>query len=836
MTIPVNSRSSTGRDSPHDLHMIGNAHMDPVWVWDWREGFGEVWSTFKSALDRIAEHEDVTFTASSAAYYSWIERHDPAMFESIKAAVASGRWFFVGGMWIEPDCNIPSGESLCRQLLYGQRYFQRAFGSLATIGYNVDSFGHAAGLPGILRGAGLDAYVMMRPADHEKAMPANAFLWSDPSGCAIAAYRIPGNYETDSVDALAANVESASELSRVQGTPQMCFFGVGNHGGGPTRSMIEQIDGLRSRRREIIYSDPGRYFHQLRVLDLSLPLVEGELQHHAPGCYSVSAWVKASNRSGESALLDAETLEAVASSVVGRVANGAELSGAWEELLLCQFHDVLAGTSSDSAYRTIRSRYGYVETVADGVTTNAIYEIAHRIDTRIESIDAQERESPWTVNDRAAAPFVVYNPLAWPVRQFVAVARSGARVLDSAGTEIASQAIASGELTIYPSNMLFAVDLEPLGYEVFWLQGSRLRSPDPVAATTPEIKNDRFSVAIDGETGIITSLVDLATSTELLSAEGIRPLVLADESDTWSHGLTRFDGEPSTIHFAGWEVVEDGPLRSTLRLRFDCGESHIVEDVELIDGSPYVQIRIRAEWSTPRCVVKLALPWIVGRRANTVAGASYSFQERDANGNEEVMQGWLDYYDVDVDRGVGLTTDHLYGYDARDGVVRLTILRNPLAADHGGPWAERIGEDFSLTDSGHHDATIRIHPHVGNWQQANLPARADEHHRQPIVVAETYHGGSLPGRGSFLAVEPQSAGVIRVVKRAEGGDGAIVRLAEPVGRLTSLQLSGGVLGRAVSVDLTPFEVKTIFIPDDTEETTRTVSIVELDDHKSGIIS
>jgi alpha-mannosidase len=228
MTIPVNSRSSTGRDSPHDLHMIGNAHMDPVWVWDWREGFGEVWSTFKSALDRIAEHEDVTFTASSAAYYSWIERHDPAMFESIKAAVASGRWFFVGGMWIEPDCNIPSGESLCRQLLYGQRYFQRAFGSLATIGYNVDSFGHAAGLPGILRGAGLDAYVMMRPADHEKAMPANAFLWSDPSGCAIAAYRIPGNYETDSVDALAANVESASELSRVQGTPQMCFFGVGD--------------------------------------------------------------------------------------------------------------------------------------------------------------------------------------------------------------------------------------------------------------------------------------------------------------------------------------------------------------------------------------------------------------------------------------------------------------------------------------------------------------------------------------------------------------------------------------------------------------------------------
>jgi alpha-mannosidase len=816
--------------------MIGNAHMDPVWVWDWREGFGEVWSTFKSALDRIAEHENVTFTASSAAYYSWIERHDPAMFESIKAAVASGRWFFVGGMWIEPDCNIPSGESLCRQLLYGQRYFQRAFGSLATIGYNVDSFGHAAGLPGILRGAGLDAYVMMRPADHEKPMPANAFLWSDPSGFAIAAYRIPGNYETDSVDALAANVEIASELSKVQGTPQMCFFGVGNHGGGPTRSMIEQIDGLRSRRREIIYSDPGRYFQQLRVLDLSLPLVEGELQHHAPGCYSVSAWVKASNRSGESALLDAETLEAVASSVVGRAANGAELSGAWEELLLCQFHDVLAGTSSDSAYRTIRSRYGYVETVADGVTTNAIYEIAHRIDTRIESIDAQERESPWTVSDRAAAPFVVYNPLAWPVRQFVAVARSAARVLDSAGTEIASQAIASGELTIYPSNMLFAVELEPLGYEVFWLQGSRLRSPDPVAATTPEIKNDRFNVAIDGETGIITSLMDLATSTELLPAEGIRPLVLADESDTWSHGLTRFDGEPSTIHFAGWEVVEDGPLRSTLRLRFDCGESHIVEDVELFEGSPYVQIRIRAEWSTPRSVVKLVLPWIVGRRANTVAGASYSFQERDANGNEEVMQGWLDYYDVDVDRGVGLTTDHLYGYDARDGVVRLTILRNPLAADHGGPWAERIGEDFSLTDSGHHDATIRIHPHVGNWQKANLPARADEHHRQPIVVAETYHAGSLPGRGSFLAVEPQSAGVIRVVKRAEGGDGAIVRLAEPVGRSTSLQLSGGVLGRAVSVDLTPFEVKTIFIPDDTEGTTRTVSIVELDDHKSGTMS
>jgi alpha-mannosidase len=812
----------------HNLHMIGNAHMDPVWIWDWREGFGEVWATFRSALDRLVEGPEVTFTASSAAYYAWIEQHDPAMFVEITDAVSSGRWCVVGGMWIEPDCNIPSGESICRQLLLGQRYFQRVFGQLARVGYNIDSFGHPAGLPQLLVGAGLDAYVMMRPAVHERSLPAHAFRWADPSGSSIVTYRIPFDYGTDSTAVLVERVAEVAAIAEAEDTPQMCFFGIGNHGGGPTRTMLDAVDRLRAAEPHVLYSDPDRYFAEVAVDEPPLPLVEGELQHHAVGCYSASGWVKAANREAETALLDAETLEAVACRLANRPASSADLGRAWEQLALCQFHDVLAGTSSEAAYRTIRSRFGYVTSIADQASTNALYELAHRVDTRIDSIGAQEREGLWSLDEEGAAPFLVYNPLAWPVRQAVQAPRSAARVLDSAGNEVPTQAVSSGESTVYPSHTLFSAELEPLGYEVYWLQGGRFRLPEPATSTSPEIESDRFRVIVDGCAGAITSLFDRESSTELVGGGGVRTVVLADGSDTWSHDLSRYEGELLPLEFEGCEVVERGPLRSTLRLRFRCGESRLIEDVTLLESAPYVQLRLRADWATPHCVVKLVLPWRLGSGVVTVAGAAYTHQARVPTGEEEVLQGWLDCYDAGADRGIGLTTDHLYGYDAADGVVRLTVLRNPLAADHGAGWAVRVGEDFPLADSGRHEASIRIHPHGGDWRAVRLPARADEHHRPPLVIADTYHDGVLPGRGAFLRVDPPDLAVVRAVKRAENGEGVVLRLVEPRGEAVSFVLDGGVLGRTVTAALAPYEVKTLLVPDDASAPARVVSVAEFD--------
>ncbi len=174
--------------------MIGNAHLDAAWLWQWPEAFQAAKATFRSALDRMREYPELVFTASSAAYHEWIERSDPAMFAEIRERVREGRWQIVGGWWVEAGCNVPSGESLVRQGLVGQRWFATHLGRPATVGFNPDAFGHAASLPAILRGQGMDAYLFLRPQPHERDLPEGPFRWRSADGSEVIALRIPFEY------------------------------------------------------------------------------------------------------------------------------------------------------------------------------------------------------------------------------------------------------------------------------------------------------------------------------------------------------------------------------------------------------------------------------------------------------------------------------------------------------------------------------------------------------------------------------------------------------------------------------------------------------------------
>ena len=222
------------------LYMIGNAHLDPVWLWQWQEGYQEVKATFRSALDRMKEYDDFFFTSSSAAYYEWVEENEPAMFEEIRERVKEGRWVIVGGWWIQPDCNAPGGESYVRQGLYGQRYFQEKLGVTAQTGYNVDSFGHNGMLPQILKKSGMDNYVFMRPGRHEKGLEGETFTWTSNDGSAVTAFRIPFEYCTWPRELKEHIERCAGEIKDPRGSI-MCFYGVGNHGGGPTKQNIESL-------------------------------------------------------------------------------------------------------------------------------------------------------------------------------------------------------------------------------------------------------------------------------------------------------------------------------------------------------------------------------------------------------------------------------------------------------------------------------------------------------------------------------------------------------------------------------------------------------------------
>ena len=229
------------------IHLIGNAHLDPAWLWRWTEGFAEIKATFQSALDRLAEFPEFVFTCAAASYYQWVEENAPEMFAAIRRRVAEGRWIIAGGWWVQPDCNIPCGESFVRHGLYSQRYFREKFGVIAQVGYNVDSFGHNGMLPQILQKSGMDSYVFSRPGDDEKELPGHVFWWESPDGSRVLAFKIPFSYgqwvpweETRPGDAEARKLQETLKLAADEQIAFMNFYGVGNHGGGPTIASLKR--------------------------------------------------------------------------------------------------------------------------------------------------------------------------------------------------------------------------------------------------------------------------------------------------------------------------------------------------------------------------------------------------------------------------------------------------------------------------------------------------------------------------------------------------------------------------------------------------------------------
>ena len=222
------------------VHMIGNAHIDPVWLWPWQSGVDEALATMASACDRCDEYPEFVFTRGEAWLYQQTERVRPSLFNRIRRLVERGQWHITGGQFIQPDLNLPTEMGLKRQLIHGQRYFRDRFGVAPTTAYNVDSFGHTASLPDILTEYGYTAYVFRRPEQHQVALPANTFVWRGVKGAEVTAFRIVPGYVANFAE-LTGQVRLAIEAADPRLGHTMCFYGVGNHGGGPSKAMIEWI-------------------------------------------------------------------------------------------------------------------------------------------------------------------------------------------------------------------------------------------------------------------------------------------------------------------------------------------------------------------------------------------------------------------------------------------------------------------------------------------------------------------------------------------------------------------------------------------------------------------
>jgi len=787
------------------IHMVGNSHIDPIWLWSWQEGYRVVRSTFRNALDLMNEFNCFVFVASSAAFYEWIEACEPEMFKEIKKRVKEGRWSIVGGWIVEPDCNLPSGESFVRHALYGQRYFKKKFGIIATTGYNIDSFGHNGMLPQILIKCGLKNYVFMRPGPLEnKDIPDNAFLWEGYDGSRVFCYRIPMSYSTSGGD-ITEHIDKIVNTVKPPFTEAMCFYGRGDHGGGPTRENLLSI--LKRKERgdvEIVFSSPDKFFKAVRKTP-GLPVFRGEMQHHARGCYSVHSEVKRNNRRAEELLCTVEKLSSMAYLLLGEKYCQKEITEAWKSLLFTQFHDSLCGTSIPEAYEDVRNIHGEVFSKGGTVLNKVVQTMASKINTEGEGV-----------------PIIVFNPHSWNVVFPVEVedVNGEGSIIDEKGQAIPVQRIqSSANVGDWRQRVVFIADIPALGYRVYHNINKRSDASsfrEELSASDNFIENEWFLLEIDQSSGYIKRLYDKKNRVEVFGGDSCIPVVVEDHSDTWGHGVDEFRNDVGTFGNASVKLVEKGPVRATIRVESSYNKSFMRTYISIYRGLPYVELRFSLNWNEQHKALKLSFKVNVDQPVLT-SSIPYGWTTRPCNGEEEPMHKWVDLSGVAVSvdggtrkYGLSICNDCKYGYDAKGSEIRITVLRSPPYAHHQ-PYKLDPAQTYRYIDQGWQYFSLMLLPHAESWKAAYTVKRAEELNSKPIVFVDYPHKGTLPPSFSLIRINQDNV-IVSVLKKHEDSNDLVMRCQETNGEEVEAEINLPIVKKSFKARFKPFEIKTLLIP------------------------
>jgi alpha-mannosidase len=783
------------------FHMIGHAHIDPVWLWPWTEGVSVVHSSFRSALDRMNETDDFCFTASSAQFYEWVAENDPAMIAEIRKRVEEGRWNIVGGWWVEPDVNIPSGEALARQGLYGQLTLQRLLGHRARVATNPDSFGHTATLPQILKLQGMGNYIFMRPAPHEKSLPADLFWWEGADGTRVLTYRIQVSYNEQG--SVKNRIERILGISQDQPMKSfMAYFGAGDHGGGATKENIRSIMELRDEKNapDVFFSTTDNYFKEVRAnKDLIIPVVKDDLQHHAVGCYTAESAIKKGNRQSEAALVTAEKIAAIGSSVWGSGYPIEELTAAWKKVLFLQFHDSLAGTSLLEHSESAREGYGFALDIAHEATYMSVQKLEWQV-------PAEDPDSQY---------LLVFNPHAWEVSGNIEYdfnwrnSPGSSRVEDGQDNPLHHQWVQGSAKTGSRRRLLVNATLPPLGYHQLRLRaGEKQTVENPAKATVDKLENEYLLVNFSSNGTI--SVIERENGNSLFEGgeTGCRAVVLDDPSDTWSHNVKTYADEIGAFGNATIKVLEKGPLRATIRSVSTYEKSTLTIDWMLCAGSRNLEAKVTLDWQEKLKMLKFSFPVEVASPSATYETA-YGYIERATNGDEDPGQRWIDLSgnrDGDM-YGLTVINDAKYGYNVLDNDLRISVVRSAVFAHHI-PTVLDTTSEYLWMDQGIQTFRMLLIPHEGSWKENNIARMAEEFMAPPVSIYQGIHGGSMPKADSFLAIDSPNV-IVSAIKLAEEGEDIIIRCVETSGVQSEATLDLRFAGRKWTGRFRPFEIKSL---------------------------
>jgi alpha-mannosidase len=737
-------------DSAHQISAIGHAHIDTAWLWPLRETIRKCARTFSTALAYMEEYPAYVFGCSQPQQYAWMKAYYPTIYEGIRQAIRRGQWEPIGSMWIEPDCNIPSGESLVRQILHGKNFFLDEFGYETTQLWIPDVFGYSAALPQILRQSGIDYFVTQKISWNQlNKFPHHTFLWEGLDGTRIFSHFPPA--DTYNADLFPNHLKYAENNFREHDRANRSLFvyGWGDGGGGPTKGMLEAALRLRDFEGlpKVTQEKVSVFLAKAQEDAQDLPVWVGELylELHR-GTYTTQARTKRANRKCEQLLHGAEFFSVLAPAAgvaeihsprpiydcgrEGEHTVAAYLDRAWKLLLLNQFHDIIPGSSIDWVYEDSARDYAAIAELCGAVAEPARREIAGAIDT-----------------GAARRPIIVFNPTGFPRQEVAAL----------------------------PDGTLMWVEAPPCGYAV----NDRAAPADipPVRTSTHggKVTLDNGILRVDVDTnGQLAAIFDHRAGRQVL-APGKPGNVLQlhrdypNNWDAWDIDIFTAETCEEIRAVESLEVLEDHPLRATVRVVRRFGNSTLTQAICLSAGSPRLDFLTEVDWQESRKLLKAAFPVNV-HSMRAAYETQFGHVERPTHYNtswdlarfEVCAHRWADL--AEGDYGVALLNDCKYGYDIAGHTMRLSLLRAPGAPD---PAADR----------GRHEFTYSLLPHPGDFQAGGVVAAANALNYPLQLVEVASQSGSLPERETFFSVD-QPGVVIEAIKKAEKENAVIVRLYE----------------------------------------------------------
>jgi alpha-mannosidase len=805
------------------IHLICNAHLDPVWLWEWEEGAAEAISTFRSAAELCENNKAFVFNHNEVILYEWVKEYEPKLFERIKKLVKAGRWHIMGGWYLQPDCNMPSGESLVRQILTGRQYFKKNFGVKPTTAINFDSFGHSRGLVQILAKSGYDSYLFGRPQQPFMELKNDLFIWFGFDGSKILAKRFKGWYNTQLGNAKKQIVE---KIEQSNDDIIEILWGVGNHGGGPSRKDLADINAMIEDRKDIkiSHSRPEDYFAKIKKDGIKLGKRQDDLNPWGIGCYVSMVRVKQKHRQLENELYMVEKM--ASSTAANKLVKYPqdEIALASKDLMFGQFHDILPGSSIQLVEEAALRTMDHGLEILSVIKARCFFALA----------SGQRKAKEGQI------PILVYNPHPHKIEgvfecEFnlpdfnkdgsfmnVKVYQKDKSITAQVEKELSNHA------SDWRKRIVFQAELEPNQMNRFDCSLQRIDKKPSILKIIKNGKivfdNSQLKIVINAKTGFIDSFkVD---GIDFVGKGAFCPVVLKDNEDPWrmdgvqfereigrfrlldKNAGTKFSGFENEVKLDSVRVIEDGDVRTVVEAVLGFEESFICQRYKLPKTGTQFEIETRVYWNQKNRLLKLLIP-MTDAGSEYFGQTAFGTQQLPSNGNEAVAQKWVAVVNKKNGKCFTCINDGVYGSDFSGRNLRLTLLRSPAFSGHpeGDNEVVASGRFTERMDQGERLFRFWINGGTVAERLKKIASESLAKNEKPFALSFFPNGaGKMPKPFASLNKEFIE---ISAIKKAESNNDWIIRLFNSTNRKQLAKLKLTVLGISRNLSFGPYEIKTL---------------------------